>query len=121
MASQMSIGEPSNSSFEMHILPASNPTGKNLEISDLESPPSTAVEALEKWNYPRINMFRVFATFWSFFVTGMNDGSYGVSLPPQIFQKLIEAGFSSTCTSSEPKIKLSDHPSLRNTTPCPTQ
>lgn len=41
-------------------------------------PPSTAVNALQKWNYPRINMWRVLAAFWSFFVVGMNDGSYGV-------------------------------------------
>jgi hypothetical protein len=42
------------------------------------TPPSTAIDALQKWNYPRVNMWRVFATFWSFFVVGMNDGSYGV-------------------------------------------
>lgn len=58
---------------------------KGLKLGDLENvrgeaaPPSTAVEAKKKWNEPSINMWRVFATFWSFFVTGMNDGSYGVS------------------------------------------
>jgi hypothetical protein len=58
---------------------------KGLKLEDLEdvrgeaAPPSTAVDAIKKWNQPRINMWRVFATFWSFFVTGMNDGSYGVS------------------------------------------
>jgi len=81
MASQTIFGEPSSSSFEMQALPTSNLTGKNPE-SAVDSPPSTAVEALQKWDSPRINMCRVFATFWSFFVTGMNDGSYGVSLPP---------------------------------------
>lgn len=40
--------------------------------------PDTAVEALQTWHSPRINMYRVFATFWSFFTVGMNDGSYGV-------------------------------------------
>ena len=60
---------------------------KRLGISDLEdirveaNPPSNAVDALPKWNSPPINMWRVFATFWSFFVVGMNDGSYGVSRP----------------------------------------
>lgn len=50
------------------------------EATDLENEaPSNAVDALQKWNEPSINMYRVFSTFWSFFVFGMNDGSYGVS------------------------------------------
>ncbi|KAE9367297.1 MFS transporter-like protein [Stipitochalara longipes BDJ] len=82
MASQTILQEPSSSSFELQSLPASKSPKKNPEITDLEqSPPSTAVEALQKWNSPRINMFRVFATYWSFFVTGMNDGSYGALVP----------------------------------------
>lgn len=28
----------------------------------------------EKWNEPRINMYRTFAAFWAFVVMGMNDG-----------------------------------------------
>lgn len=35
--------------------------------------------ALEKWNTPRINIFRSFATWWSFLVMGANDAAYGVS------------------------------------------
>lgn len=35
--------------------------------------------ALEKWNQPRINAYRSFATFWSFLVMGANDAAYGVS------------------------------------------
>lgn len=35
--------------------------------------------ALEKWNEPRINAYRSFATFWSFLVMGANDAAYGVS------------------------------------------
>ncbi|CAI7676441.1 unnamed protein product [Penicillium pancosmium] len=34
--------------------------------------------ALEKWNEPRINAYRSFATFWSFLVMGANDAAYGV-------------------------------------------
>lgn len=33
-----------------------------------------------KWNHPPINKYRTAATFWSFLVVGMNDGSYGVRL-----------------------------------------
>lgn len=46
---------------------------------DGSTPPEDAFEAKVKWNSPPINKYRVLATFWSFFVLGMNDGSYGVS------------------------------------------
>jgi hypothetical protein len=47
---------------------------------DAVNPPDTAVEAKQKWNSPRINMWRVFSAFFSFLIVGMNDGSYGVSV-----------------------------------------
>jgi hypothetical protein len=79
--STMTQADPSSSSFELQPLPAQNSCEENDEVADLEeTPPDSAVEALQKWNSPRINMFRAPATFWSFFVVGMNDGSYGVSL-----------------------------------------
>lgn len=65
-----------------------NTDQKNLALPGHEDirqdtlPPETAVEALQTWHSPRINMYRVFATFWSFFTIGMNDGSYGVCLIP---------------------------------------
>ncbi|KAJ5889005.1 Major facilitator superfamily domain general substrate transporter [Penicillium taxi] len=34
--------------------------------------------ALEKWNFPRINIYRCFATFWSLLVMGANDAAYGL-------------------------------------------
>ncbi|THC92380.1 hypothetical protein EYZ11_008148 [Aspergillus tanneri] len=34
--------------------------------------------ALEKWNEPVINAWRVLAAFFSFIVVGANDGTYGV-------------------------------------------
>ncbi|PMD54818.1 MFS general substrate transporter [Hyaloscypha bicolor E] len=77
--STMTQADPSSSSFELQPLPAQNSCEENDEVADLEeTPPDSAVEALQKWNSPRINMFRVPATFWSFFVVGMNDGSYGL-------------------------------------------
>lgn len=36
----------------------------------------------ERWNEPRINAWRVLATFYSFVVVGANDGSYGVCIDP---------------------------------------
>lgn len=43
--------------------------------------PSTASIRLQKWNSPRINMWRVFATFWSFIILGANDAAYGAIIP----------------------------------------
>ena len=40
--------------------------------------PTTAVEQHQKWNRPRVNLFRSFAAFWGFTVMGMNDATYGV-------------------------------------------
>ncbi|KAJ6127630.1 hypothetical protein N7523_003242 [Penicillium sp. IBT 18751x] len=37
--------------------------------------------ALEKWNHPRINVYRSFSTFWSFLVMGANDAAYGALIP----------------------------------------
>lgn len=36
-------------------------------------------QVLDKWDSPRINIFRSFATWWSFLVMGANDAAYGVS------------------------------------------
>lgn len=47
----------------------------------LPSPTTAPAEQLEVWNSPKINMYRVFATFWSFTVMGMNDASYGPLIP----------------------------------------
>jgi len=37
---------------------------------------------LQKWNEPRINLYRYLGAIFSFFVMGMNDGAYGVSSSP---------------------------------------
>ncbi|KAK4941769.1 hypothetical protein LTR10_018373 [Elasticomyces elasticus] len=36
---------------------------------------------LQKWNSTRANMFRTFATLFSFFVLGANDAAYGALIP----------------------------------------
>jgi hypothetical protein len=68
----------------IHTTPS--PTGNSRVQSALPSP-TTATEALPRWNHPRSNMFRVFATFWSFLVMGANDAAYGVCKPTVIIQK----------------------------------
>ncbi|QSZ30037.1 hypothetical protein DSL72_004555 [Monilinia vaccinii-corymbosi] len=53
----------------------SNPHGESDTL-----PSINAVEVLQKWNHPPKNVYRVGASFWGFFLMGMNDGSYGVSI-----------------------------------------
>jgi len=45
--------------------------------------PTTANTApqLQRWNYPRSNIFRVLATFWCFTILGANDAAYGALIP----------------------------------------
>jgi hypothetical protein len=40
--------------------------------------PTTATDEIQKWNYPRKNMFRTFAAFWGFIIMGANDAAVGV-------------------------------------------
>ena len=62
-------------------------------------PPSTAVEALERWNHPARNKYALFSTYLSFMILGMNDAGPGVSgqllmIKPRY---LSVAGFDSLC------------------------
>lgn len=43
------------------------------EVNDSSPAPPAAATILQKWNNPRIIMFRVFATFYSFVILGLND------------------------------------------------
>jgi hypothetical protein len=38
-----------------------------------------SINELERWNSPRINSYRFYATNLSFLIMGMNDASLGVS------------------------------------------
>ncbi|KAI1356076.1 major facilitator superfamily domain-containing protein [Xylaria sp. FL0043] len=42
------------------------------------TPPSVAAEVKDRWNYPRRNIPRVAACFYSFIVMGANDAAYGL-------------------------------------------
>ncbi len=44
-------------------------------------PPSTSTPQLQKWNSPRLNMWRCLATFYSFTILGANDAAYGALIP----------------------------------------
>lgn len=43
--------------------------------------PTTAVEQIETFRSPAINMYRIPATFWAFTLMGMNDATYGAIIP----------------------------------------
>ncbi len=50
------------------------------------------VDALERWDRPRINTYRLAAIFFAFLIFGMNDGSYG-ALVPYVRPKLASWAF----------------------------
>ncbi|KAJ5577469.1 Major facilitator superfamily domain general substrate transporter [Penicillium hispanicum] len=63
---------------EVLPLPPSEQPGSDLSNS---TPENDGFRALEKWNLPRVNIYRSFSTFWSFLVMGANDAAYGALIP----------------------------------------
>jgi len=78
-AKPQAVVESMNAGFKPDAEP--RVLGTSSFRDETQSPPEDAVEALERWNSPDGNMWRVFATFWSFLIVGMNDGSYGALVP----------------------------------------
>jgi hypothetical protein len=61
--------------------PPLTPTDEEKDVfPEASSPPETAQPVVERWNYPRSNITRLGFSFFSFIVTGMNDGAVGVRL-----------------------------------------
>jgi hypothetical protein len=58
---------------------SSKPTsdGNSSDRNESLPSPTTAVEHMETWKSPAINMYRVPSTFWAFALMGMNDATYG--------------------------------------------
>lgn len=75
-------------------------------VNSGNDPPATAANALERWNYPRHNIARLIATFWSFIVSGANDAAYGVcpSLSHMARNHADRVGFDSLCRTPSPGI-----------------
>ncbi|KAJ5792054.1 Major facilitator superfamily domain general substrate transporter [Penicillium pulvis] len=78
MASTCVVQEQTNEAD--HITLEALPRSEQLTIDSSDDPPG-AFPALEKWNSPRINIYRSFSTFWSFLVMGANDAAYGALIP----------------------------------------
>jgi hypothetical protein len=54
--------------------------GKTVEDTKVEGQdPTYESTKLERWNNPRINMYRYLTTLLCFINMGMNDAAYGVS------------------------------------------
>lgn len=72
-------------------------------IERLPSPTTQAEPKLEQWNFPRRNLYRTAAAFWSFIVMGANDAAYGVSSLPSrsLYSEADLIGFDSICTNCE--------------------
>lgn len=56
-------------------------SSKNDDPVDTLPSPTTVTEKLQEWNNPRVNTYRTFSAFWSFFIMGANDAAYGALLP----------------------------------------
>ncbi|KAF5025414.1 hypothetical protein F66182_2516 [Fusarium sp. NRRL 66182] len=52
--------------------------GNGLESIAAQTAP---VEVPESWNYPRSNVFKTGAAFWSLLTSGANDAAYGALIP----------------------------------------
>ena len=72
--------ERTDSDLKMNTHPqSSNQTNENATLPS----PITAntTPQLQRWNYPRVNLWRLLGTFWSFIILGANDAAYGALIP----------------------------------------
>lgn len=83
-------------------------------------PPADAHSQVERWNYPRSNVFKLGFAFLSFVIAGMNDGAVGVRINPPLSKTHANSltGPDSICTFDH--YPISDQPlmmySSKNTT-----
>lgn len=47
----------------------------------LSPPPSASTSVIERWNRPKINIWRTIAAFFTFIMMGANDAAYGALIP----------------------------------------
>lgn len=98
----VAAGGSSTAVMEMHDLQAPHskleaPPPPDSESSPQEdpvdpgSPPPVATELVQRWNYPKGNVPKIGACFWSFIVMGANDAAYGVSRPVLLTYSVISS------------------------------
>jgi hypothetical protein len=54
---------------------------KDIDPVETLPQPSTVVSVVERWNYPKFNIYRTCATLFALMIMGANDAAYGVCLP----------------------------------------
>lgn len=67
-------------SFRGRSLDSSPPSGE-CEHTDINGSLPAPAEELQRWNYPRGNMYKTAVSFWGFAVMGLNDATYGAIVP----------------------------------------
>ncbi|KAK6381471.1 hypothetical protein LTS17_004529 [Exophiala oligosperma] len=74
---------PTTSHIRMEAEKATTTTPNPNAPSSAPSPASSndSQPQLQKWNSPRINVWRCAGTFWSFAILGANDAAYGALIP----------------------------------------
>jgi hypothetical protein len=60
---------------------SNSPIENNNDPAYFLPQPSTTVSVVERWNNPKINMWRTFAAFFAFVIMGANDAAYGALIP----------------------------------------
>jgi hypothetical protein len=55
-----------------------NKTSTDIDPVEFLPQPSTTVLVVERWNHPKANIYRTFATLFAFMIMGANDAAYGV-------------------------------------------
>lgn len=80
-----SIAAKRTPSVSGRSLGSNSPSKQSQQDDDrnesLPSPTTAPIDQAELWYTPRINLWRVFATFFAFTLMGMNDASYGPLIP----------------------------------------
>ena len=51
---------------------------KDIDPVETLPQPSTVVSVVERWNHPKVNIYRTCATLFAFMIMGANDAAYGV-------------------------------------------
>jgi hypothetical protein len=84
------LGSASHSNIELQpIAPAAlhdqgrtlgDKTSADIDPVEFLPQPSTTVSVVERWNHPKVNIYRTFATLFAFMIMGANDAAYGVSI-----------------------------------------
>jgi len=71
--------------LQQRMLPLTQLEGERISDADanreITVSPTTISGDLEKWNSSRTNIYRYFATLYSFIILGMSDAAYGALIP----------------------------------------